>query len=68
MLSIGHAIEWAIRQGHFVNAMEKMRERGGNQLVNLTRMSSSTIRVIQIIETVHQTRRSRTLHSKSVLT
>ena len=29
-------IEWAIRQGHFVNAMDKMREWAGNQLVNLT--------------------------------
>jgi nucleotide-binding universal stress UspA family protein len=31
-----HAIEWAIRQGHFTNAMEKMREWAGHQLVNLT--------------------------------
>jgi nucleotide-binding universal stress UspA family protein len=31
-----HAIEWAIRQGHFVRPMEKMREWASNQLVNLT--------------------------------
>jgi nucleotide-binding universal stress UspA family protein len=31
-----HAIEWAIRQTHFVNALDKMREWAGNQLINLT--------------------------------
>jgi nucleotide-binding universal stress UspA family protein len=31
-----HAIEWAIRQGHFVHGMDKMREWAGHQLVNLT--------------------------------
>jgi nucleotide-binding universal stress UspA family protein len=31
-----HAIEWAIRQGHFTHGMEKLREWAGNQLVNLT--------------------------------
>jgi nucleotide-binding universal stress UspA family protein len=31
-----HAIEWAIRQGHFINAMDKMREWASNQLLNLT--------------------------------
>jgi nucleotide-binding universal stress UspA family protein len=31
-----HAIEWAIRQGHFIRGMEKMREWVGNQLLNLT--------------------------------
>lgn len=31
-----HAIDWAIRQGHFVHAMDKMREWAGHQLVNLT--------------------------------
>jgi len=31
-----HAIEWAIRQGHFIHGMEKMREWAGNRLVNLT--------------------------------
>src|ERR1051326_3916014 len=31
-----HAIEWAVRQSHFVNAWDKMREWAGNQLVNLT--------------------------------
>ena len=31
-----HAIEWALRQGHLVNAREKMREWAHNQLVNLT--------------------------------
>jgi nucleotide-binding universal stress UspA family protein len=36
VIETGHAIEWAIRQGHFLNAMDKMREWAGNQLVNLT--------------------------------
>jgi nucleotide-binding universal stress UspA family protein len=31
-----HAIEWAIRQSHFVHALDKMREWAGNQLINLT--------------------------------
>ncbi len=31
-----HAIEWAIRQGHLIHAMDKMREWAGNQLLNLT--------------------------------
>jgi nucleotide-binding universal stress UspA family protein len=31
-----HAIEWAIRQGHFVHGMVKMREWAGHQLVSLT--------------------------------
>jgi nucleotide-binding universal stress UspA family protein len=31
-----HAIEWAIRQGHFIHSMEKMLEWAGYQLVNLT--------------------------------
>jgi nucleotide-binding universal stress UspA family protein len=31
-----HAIEWAIRQGHFTNALDKMREWAGHQLLNLT--------------------------------
>src|SRR6185436_8223057 len=31
-----HAIDWAIRQGHFVHAMNKMREWAAHQLVNLT--------------------------------
>ena len=36
VVETGHAIEWAIRQGHFVYALEKMREWAGHQLVNLT--------------------------------
>src|SRR6185436_19552498 len=36
VIETGHAIEWAIRQGHFTNAIDKMREWAGNQLVNLT--------------------------------
>jgi nucleotide-binding universal stress UspA family protein len=36
VIETGHAIEWAFRQGHFVHAMEKMREWAGNQLLNLT--------------------------------
>jgi nucleotide-binding universal stress UspA family protein len=31
-----HALQWAFRQGHLVNAREKMREWAYNQLVNLT--------------------------------
>jgi nucleotide-binding universal stress UspA family protein len=30
------AIEWAIRQGHLVHGLEKMRDWAGNQLLNLT--------------------------------
>jgi nucleotide-binding universal stress UspA family protein len=36
VIETGHAIEWAIRQGHFANAIEKMREWASNQLLNLT--------------------------------
>jgi nucleotide-binding universal stress UspA family protein len=36
VIETGHAIEWAIRQGHFVHSMDKMREWAGNQLINLT--------------------------------
>lgn len=36
VIETGHAIEWAIRQGHFVQAIDKMREWASHQLVNLT--------------------------------
>ena len=36
VIETSHAIEWAIRQGHYVHAMDKMREWAGHQLVNLT--------------------------------
>jgi len=36
VIETSHAIEWAIRQGHFVHSMDKMREWAGNQLLNLT--------------------------------
>jgi nucleotide-binding universal stress UspA family protein len=36
VIETGHAIEWAIKQGHFIHGMDKMREWAGNQLVNLT--------------------------------
>jgi nucleotide-binding universal stress UspA family protein len=36
VIETGHAIEWALRQGHFIHAMDKMREWAGNQLLNLT--------------------------------
>jgi nucleotide-binding universal stress UspA family protein len=36
VIETGHAIEWAFRQGHFTNSMEKMREWAGNELINLT--------------------------------
>jgi nucleotide-binding universal stress UspA family protein len=32
----GHAVNWALRQGHLVHAREKMREWANNQLINLT--------------------------------
>ncbi len=52
VIETGHAIEWAIRQGHFTNSMEKMREWAGHQLVNLTPdefMRDPT--VIRLVET-----------------
>jgi nucleotide-binding universal stress UspA family protein len=36
VIETSHAIEWAIRQGHFVHATDKMREWAGNQLISLT--------------------------------
>jgi nucleotide-binding universal stress UspA family protein len=36
VIEMGHAIEWALRQGHFKNSIEKMMEWASNQLVNLT--------------------------------
>jgi nucleotide-binding universal stress UspA family protein len=36
VIETSQAIEWAIRQGHFVHSLEKMRDWAGNQLVNLT--------------------------------
>jgi len=36
VIETGHAIEWAIRQGHFLQGLEKMREWAANQLLNLT--------------------------------
>jgi len=36
VIETGQAIEWAIRQGHFTQSMDKMREWAGNQLLNLT--------------------------------
>jgi nucleotide-binding universal stress UspA family protein len=52
VIETGHAIDWAIRQGHFTNGMEKMREWAGHQLVNLTPdefMRDPT--VIRLVET-----------------
>jgi nucleotide-binding universal stress UspA family protein len=52
VIGTSHAIEWAIRQGHFVNPMEKMREWAGNQLLNLTPIEFiNDPSVIQLIET-----------------
>jgi nucleotide-binding universal stress UspA family protein len=31
-----HAIEWALRQGHFINSFDKMEAWASNQLLNLT--------------------------------
>jgi nucleotide-binding universal stress UspA family protein len=36
VIETGRAIEWALRQGHFIHALDKMREWAGNQLLNLT--------------------------------
>jgi len=36
VIETSHAIEWAFRQGHFVHAMDKMKEWARNQLLNLT--------------------------------
>jgi nucleotide-binding universal stress UspA family protein len=36
VIETSHAIEWAIKQGHFVHALDKMREWAEHQLVNLT--------------------------------
>ncbi len=36
VVETGHAVEWAIRQGHFIHAIDKMREWAANQLLNLT--------------------------------
>jgi nucleotide-binding universal stress UspA family protein len=36
VIETGHAVEWAIRQGHYIHSLDKMREWAGNQLVNLT--------------------------------
>ncbi len=52
VIETGHAVEWAIRQGHFMHALDKMREWAGNQLVNLTPdefMKDPT--VIRLVET-----------------
>jgi len=35
VIETGRAIEWAIRQGHLLHGMDKMREWAGNQLLNL---------------------------------
>src|SRR5438128_623915 len=52
VVETGHAIEWAIRQGHYIHAMDKMREWAGNQLLNLTPaefIKDST--VVRLVET-----------------
>jgi len=36
VIETGRAIQWALRQGHLINGLEKMREWAANQLVNLT--------------------------------
>jgi nucleotide-binding universal stress UspA family protein len=36
VIETGHAITWAIRQAHFVDALDKMRDWASHQLVNLT--------------------------------
>jgi nucleotide-binding universal stress UspA family protein len=36
VIETGHAVTWAIRQAHFVDALDKMRDWASHQLVNLT--------------------------------
>jgi nucleotide-binding universal stress UspA family protein len=36
VIETSHAIEWAIRQGHFIHSIDKMREWAGHQLRNFT--------------------------------
>jgi nucleotide-binding universal stress UspA family protein len=36
VIETNHAIEWALRQRHFIHSLDKMREWAGNQLLNLT--------------------------------
>src|SRR5262245_61628472 len=36
VIETSHAIEWAIRQGHLIRPMERMREWAANQLANVT--------------------------------
>lgn len=36
VIETSHAIDWAIRQGHFIHSLDKMKEWATNQLVNLT--------------------------------
>jgi nucleotide-binding universal stress UspA family protein len=36
VIETSHAIEWALRQGHFSHALDKMKEWAANQLLNLT--------------------------------
>jgi nucleotide-binding universal stress UspA family protein len=51
VIETGHAVEWAIRQGHFINSLEKMREWASNQLINLTPDEFvKDPRVIRIVE------------------
>jgi nucleotide-binding universal stress UspA family protein len=52
VIETSHAIEWAIRQGHFTHSLEKMKEWSGNQLINLTPdefMTDPT--VVRLVET-----------------
>jgi nucleotide-binding universal stress UspA family protein len=52
VLETSRAIEWAIRQGHFTNAMDRMREWAGNRLVNITPDEfAKDPTVIRIVET-----------------
>src|SRR5262249_8532222 len=36
VIETGYAVEFAIRQRHYMHSMDKMREWAGNQLMNLT--------------------------------
>jgi nucleotide-binding universal stress UspA family protein len=51
VIETGHAFEWAVRQGHFIHGMDKMREWAGNRLLNLTPdefiKDDSVVRLVQ---------------------
>jgi nucleotide-binding universal stress UspA family protein len=52
VIETGHAIEWAIRQGHLTHGMDKMRKWAADQLLNLTPDEfANDPTVIRLVET-----------------